>query len=153
MTAHDQEEGSHGLIINRPMGNIVSDLLPAEDMGPLADLPVFVGGPVASDQLTFAAFHWEIATGNIVCNPQLQIDEARELATDKLTSVRAFVGYSGWSRQQLETELSQKAWIIRKPDMDALDIDQCKQLWPSIMRELGPWFRLLASAPDDPSRN
>ena len=76
-----------------------------------------------------------------------------ELAADKLTSVRAFIGYSGWSKQQLETELAQKAWIIRKPDMDALEIDQCKQLWPSIMRELGPWFRLLASTPDDPSRN
>lgn len=153
MTAHDQEEGSHGLIINRPMGNTVADLLPAGDMGSLADLPVFIGGPVASDQLSFAAFHRELASGNIVCTANLQIEEARELAADKLTSVRAFIGYSGWSRQQLETELAQKAWIIRKPDMDAMDIDQCKQLWPSIMRDLGPWFRLLASAPDDPSRN
>ena len=153
MTTHDPEEGSHGLIINRPTGNTVADLLPAGEMGSLAGLPVFIGGPVAADQLSFAGFRWEIATGNVVCEANLQVEEARELAADKLTSVRAFIGYSGWSKQQLETELAQKAWIIRKPDMDALEIDQCKQLWPSIMRELGPWFRLLASAPDDPSRN
>ena len=153
MTANDPEEGSHGLIINRPTGKTVADLVTAGEIGPLSHLPVFVGGPVGGDHLTFASFHRDIVTGRIECNANLGIEEASDHASDKLTSVRAFIGYSGWSKQQLETELAQKAWIVRKPDMDSLDIEQCKDLWPSIMRELGPWFRLLASAPDDPSRN
>ena len=73
------------------------------------------------------------------CKPHLEIEEARELAEKKQASVRAFIGYSGWSKGQLKSELAQKAWIVRKPDMDALEIDRCKDLWPSIMlRGLGP---------------
>ena len=34
-----------------------------------------------------------------------------------------------------------------------LDIEKCLAMWPTIMRDQGPWFRLLASAPDDPSLN
>lgn len=155
ITANDQEEGSHGIIINRPTGNTVSDVLPSEEMGVLADLPVFIGGPVAHDQLTFAAFRWHdgMEGGIIECKPHLPIEEARELATLESASVRAFIGYSGWSKGQLETELAQKAWIVRKPEPEMLDVKKCEDLWPSIMRGLGPWFRLLASAPDDPSRN
>lgn len=153
ITAHDPEEGSHGLIINRPMGSTVADLLPAKEMGALAGLPVFIGGPVGDDQLTFAAFLRKAGGEIIECKSQLEIEEARELAGKKLTSVRAFIGYSGWSKQQLEAEMAQKAWIVRKADQESMDIGNCKELWPSIMRGLGPWYRLLASAPDDPSKN
>ena len=55
ITAHTAEEGTHGIIINRPTENTVADLLPAGEIGELANLPVFVGGPVGQDQLTFAA--------------------------------------------------------------------------------------------------
>ena len=65
--------------------------------------------------------------------------------------VRAFLGYAGWSKGQLEAELEQKAWLVQKPDEEILDIERCMDLWPTIMREQGPWFRLLAAAPDDPS--
>ena len=153
MTAHDDEDGAHGIIINRPTGKTVADLLPSQDMGVLAALPVFLGGPVAQDQLTFAVFRRQTSGGLIECKPHLEVEEARELAGRKSASVRAFIGYSGWSKGQLETEMKQKAWIVREPDKDALDIDKIGELWPSIMRGLGPWYRLLASAPDDPSRN
>jgi len=151
--AHDQEQGAHGLIINRPTGKTVADLLSSHDMGMLATLPVFIGGPVAGDQLTFASFHSQKSGQIIECRPHLGLEEARELAGEKSASVRAFIGYSGWSVNQLETELGQKAWIVRDPDMDAFDISKTGELWPSIMRSMGPWFRLLSAAPDDPSRN
>jgi putative transcriptional regulator len=153
ITAHDAEEGTHGIIINRPTDNTVADLLPAGDMGELADLPVFVGGPVGRDQLTFAVFRRQSTSEIIECKANLEIEEARELVGRKLTSVRAFIGYAGWSKGQLESELAQKSWIVRPPDRVMLDVKKCKELWPSIMRGLGPWGRLLAAAPDDPSRN
>ena len=64
-----------------------------------------------------------------------------------------YLGYAGWSKGQLEAELEQKAWLVQKPDEDILDIEKCLELWPTIMRDQGPWFRLLAAAPDDPSLN
>lgn len=153
ITAHSAEEGTHGIIINRPTENTVADLLPAGEMGALANLPVFVGGPVGQDQLTFAVFRRQGTSEIIECKAHLEIEEARELVGKKLASVRAFIGYAGWSKGQLESELGQKSWIVRPPGCEMLDAKNSKELWPSIMRGLGPWFRLLAAAPDDPSRN
>ncbi len=153
ITAHDAEEGSHGIIINRPTDNTVADLLPTEDMGVLANLPVFIGGPVGQDQLTFAVFRRQSTSDIIECKAHLEIEEARELVGKRLTSVRAFIGYAGWSKGQLESELGQKSWITRAPERDMLDPKKAREIWPTIMRGLGPWFRLLAAAPDDPSRN
>ena len=79
--------------------------------------------------------------------------EAKALALDSDVVVRAFVGYAGWSEGQLEKELEQKAWVVQKPDREVLDPESCKQMWFTIMNNYGPWFRLLAAAPDDPSLN
>jgi len=153
LTASDSEEGSFGFVVNRPTGKTVEDFLPAEGLGALENIPVFVGGPVAQDQLTFASFDWDEKTQSVVCRTHLLIHEARELAADDPARVRAFVGYSGWSKGQLEEELGQKAWLVQKPDRDLLDLGKCPEMWQTIMREHGPWFKLLAAAPDDPSQN
>ena len=153
ITTHSPEEGAHGIIINRPTDNTVADLLPVAELGELTDLPVFVGGPVGQDQLTFAVFRRQTTSEIIECKPHLGIEEARELVGKKQASVRAFIGYAGWSKGQLENELAQKSWIVRPPETGMLDVNKTQELWPSIMRGLGPWFRLLAAAPDDPSRN
>ena len=153
ITASDSVDGSFGFVINRPTGKTVVDFLPDEGLGTLEDVPVFLGGPVAQDQLTFASFGWNAKLQSVVCRTHLLIDEARELAGDDDVLLRAFVGYSGWSNGQLEAELDQKAWLVQKPDRDVLDIEKCPTMWQTIMREHGPWFKLLAAAPDDPSQN
>ena len=53
----------------------------------------------------------------------------------------------------MEGELDQKAWVVQKPGREVLDPESCKQMWFTTMRTYGPWFRLLAEAPDDPSLN
>jgi putative transcriptional regulator len=151
ISASDPHEGSFGLILNRVTEKTVGELLPGHDLGELADLPVFVGGPVSPDQLTFAAFVWEEEALRI--RTHLMLDEARELMAEGGGEVRAFLGYAGWSKGQLEAELEQKAWLVQRPDQEVLDIEKCLDLWPAIMRDQGPWFRLLAAAPDDPSLN
>jgi putative transcriptional regulator len=151
ISSSDPIDGSFGLVLNRATEKTVGDLLPDRELGLLEALPVFFGGPVARDQLTFAAFHW--VDDILRIRTHLLLDEARELAADGEGSVRAFLGYSGWSKGQLEAELDQKAWLVQKPDQAILDIETCLDLWPTIMRDQGPWFRLLAAAPDDPSLN
>jgi putative transcriptional regulator len=151
VSTSDPHEGSFGLVVNRATEKTVGELLPDHELGLLEDLPVFFGGPVARDQLTFAAFHWEEDVLRI--RTHLLLDEARELAADGEGSVRAFLGYAGWSKGQLEAEVEQKAWLVQRPDREIVDIERCLEMWPTIMREQGPWFRLLASAPDDPSLN
>jgi putative transcriptional regulator len=67
--------------------------------------------------------------------------------------VRAFVGYSGWSAGQLESEIERSAWVVAPPAESALRTLRPNQLWRDILRSMGPYFRLLSGTPDDPSLN
>jgi len=153
MVSYEAKEGALGVVLNRPSGKTVEDVLTVPDLGPLGHIPVFFGGPVSRDRLSFAVFEWEGASQTVACRLNVELDEAKALAAEGEGVVRAFVGYAGWTGGQLEGELEQKAWVVQKPDREVLDPESCKPMWSNIMRTYGPWFRLLASAPDDPSLN
>ena len=151
--SHEAREGAFGVIINRSVDKTVGELLTAPNLGPLADVPVFWGGPVSQDRMTFAAFEWDTATQSVNARMNVELEEAKSLVLESDMEVRAFIGYAGWSGGQIEGELEQKAWVVQKPDRDVLDAASCQGLWQNVMKHYGPWFRLLAEAPDDPSLN
>jgi putative transcriptional regulator len=152
ISAHDAEEGAMGVIINRPLDKHVSELVTDPAPGALADVPVFLGGPVGTNQLMFAAFDWE-GRDSLSLNQNVAIEEANQLAEQDRNAIRAFVGYAGWTAGQLESELRQNAWVLQKPHRAALKPERLPRLWFEIMRSLGPWFKMLSAAPDDPSLN
>jgi putative transcriptional regulator len=139
--------------MNRLARRVVADVLPGKELGPLSRLPVFLGGPVAIDQLVFASFKWHAETQRIECRHHLGLEEAQESARTEQVTVRAFIGYAGWSKGQLEKELEQRAWLVHKPGRELLEIERCEHLWRDMLRGLGPYFGLIADAPDDLSRN
>src|SRR5437763_12184072 len=73
ISAHDPEDGALGVILNRPLDKQVSDLVGEEPPPALADVPVFLGGPVGRNQLMFAAFEWEKGAG-LKLNHNINID-------------------------------------------------------------------------------
>jgi putative transcriptional regulator len=152
ISAHDPEDGALGVILNRPLDKHVADLVNEEPPAGLADVPVFLGGPVGRNQLMFAAFEWEKGKG-LKLNHNVNLEEASELCGNDPSSVRAFVGYAGWGAGQLEAEMKQNAWLLQKPSRSTLKADRLPKLWFDIMRGLGPWYKMLAAAPDDPSLN
>lgn len=153
LLSHDAQEGALGVVLNRSVNKTVGDLLTTPELGALGNVPVFWGGPVSQDRLTFAAFEWKQATQTVVGRLNVELEEAQTLALDGDVALRAFVGYAGWSAGQLEGELEQKAWVVQKPDREMFDPKLCPKMWTTVMRTYGPWFRLLAEAPDDPSMN
>ncbi len=152
ISAHDPNDGALGVIINRPLEKQVADLVNEAPPNGLADVPVFLGGPVGKNHLMFAAFEWQEGQG-LKINHNVGLDEASSRLDTDPASIRAFVGYAGWGAGQLEAEMKQKAWLVQKPSRAALKPDRLPNLWFEIMRGLGPWYKLLAAAPDDPSLN
>ena len=100
----------------------------------------------------FAAFEWEKGKG-LKLNHNVDLEEASERVDSDPASICAFVGYAGWGAGQLEAEMKQKAWLVQKPSRSTLKPDRLPKLWFDIMRGLGPWYKMLAAAPDDPSLN
>ena len=152
ISAHTANDGALGIILNRPLENHVSEVVAESPLNALEKVPVFFGGPVGRDRLIFASLEWKTGEG-LKLNHNVDIDEANEKLGRDPNSVRAFIGYAGWGAGQLEAEMKQKAWILQKPTRAALAPARLPKLWFEIMRGLGPWYKMLAAAPDDPSLN
>jgi putative transcriptional regulator len=151
---HSPKDGSFGLILNRPTGRAVGDLLGNKPLGHLARIPVFSGGPVGADQLILAAFRWHPQTNVLECRHHIPLEEAEDLAAKQHHTVRAFAGFAGWSAGQLDAELAQRSWLIHKADdEEVLEVGRAQRIWRELTSGFGPWFRMVAEAPDDPSLN
>ena len=152
ISAHTPDDGALGVILNRPLEKQVSEVVSEAPLNALDKVPVFFGGPVGRDRLIFASLEWKSGEG-LKLNHNVDLDEANKQIGKSPGSIRAFIGYAGWGAGQLEAEMKQNAWVIRKPDRATTKLDRLPRLWFDIMSGLGPWFKLLAAAPDDPSLN
>ena len=152
ISAHTPDDGALGVILNRPLEKQVSEVVSEAPLNALDKVPVFFGGPVGRDRLIFASLEWKTGEG-LKLNHNVDLDEANKQIGKSPGSIRAFIGYAGWGAGQLEAEMKQNAWVIRKPDRATMKLDRLPRLWFDIMSGLGPWFKLLAAAPDDPSLN
>ncbi len=145
-------QGAHGYILNRPLGKTVSDVLFDPDFEGLKDVPLFLGGPVATGQLTFASLFWNEQSEALDFATHLSVGEAAARIAEGY-QVRAFVGYSGWGEGQLEDELKHRAWIPKSPVSEVVTARNPDAMWADILRTMGPFYKILADAPDDPSLN
>ena len=153
VSEHDPNDGALGVIINRPLDRQVADLVTDTPPAELAEVPVFLGGPVGKNQLMFAAFEWKKGDG-VKLSHNIALEKISAAPGGKnVVTLCAFVGYAGWGAGQLESEVKQKAWLLQKANPSLLKLDRLPNLWFDIMRSLGPWYKMLAAAPDDPSLN
>ena len=154
LSTHESEIGAFGFILNRPLEKTAAELLPKHhEQELLGQIPVFLGGPVGHDQLSFARVELGASEIEERFQTNLSLDEVATLNADRPGSVRAFVGYAGWSAGQLEGELEQKAWVLVQPEIPT-DLPACRErIWYRIMHALGPIYKLLAAVPDDISLN
>src|SRR5216110_3917243 len=102
ISEHDPSQGALGVIINRPLDRQVADLVTDTPPPGLADVPVFLGGPVGKNQLMFAAFEWKKGDG-VKLSHNIALEKVSAATGEKnLVTLCAFVGYAGWGAGQLE---------------------------------------------------
>src|SRR6058998_3992317 len=93
ISEHDPGEGALGVIINRPLDTQVAALVTETPPEDLAEVPVFLGGPVGKNQLMFAALEWEKGEG-LKFNHNIAFEQSSEAASQKRSSICAFIGYA-----------------------------------------------------------
>lgn len=152
MVHHDKDTGAAGYVLTHPMDQTVGDLTDHPDLKGVADLPVFIGGPVSPDHLSFVALAWDQERGELSLEARLSGAEAAARRAEGFL-VRAFAGFSGWSEGQLESELEQGSWITTPAVEAVLDAGGSGDLWSRVMRSLGPYYQLLADMPPDVTLN
>jgi putative transcriptional regulator len=150
LSMHEEADGAFGMVLNRPSGRRLNELMPDRDLGMLAMAPVYLGGPVGQDQILLAAFRWDEITGMWNWRHDLTFESAPEMLEEEGTILRVFAGYSGWSKGQLEKELRHNTWVVHTPDASLLDPDSNGlEVWRSLVRSHGPMLRFLTDMPDN----
>ena len=141
LTQH-QLWGSMGFILNRPLEEVrVSEFVPLD-----VDLPLYYGGPVATNTLHYIHTAGELVDDSILIAPNLwwggNFEQLKLLLTAKLLpwdEIRFFVGYSGWDAGQLKGEFDEKTWIVAEMDKNYLHqfLEQPDSLRKILRFELG----------------
>jgi putative transcriptional regulator len=149
-----RDEGSFGLVINRPTRTPVGDLLKTIDVdwhGTSGEV-AWSGGPVQPE--TGWILHERVeglaGFGTREIFPGLFItsapDALRELAKHPPRRVRFLLGYSGWGPAQLEKELTETTWINSDVDLDVLFETPPDRIWETALRRMNIAPEALAPA-------
>ena len=152
LSAHSGE-GAMGVVLNRPLGQQLAELNAEFALGPLAGVPLYCGGPVEPDQLIIVSWQWLKAEGAFQLHFGLEPEKAAELIGTPGLVVRAFLGYAGWSKGQLENEMKHDTWIVTTVEGGQLEQTDGVALWRNILGSIDPELKLLANEPEDPTRN
>jgi putative transcriptional regulator len=153
---HDTE-GALGLVLNRTTHNKVGEALVAKLPENLKQLPLFLGGPVQPQALSFLHSDSFIPDANVL--PNLNLDHSLDALVEVGDSysptrqLKIFAGYAGWSPGQLDDEMKRDTWLTHPASLDLVFHPQPEKLWKTILAEKGWKYKLIAESPDDLSWN
>ena len=144
-----------GVVLNRPLNRKLGQLGGDFALGPLADVPVFDGGPVEKRQIILCALrpHHDPEADGFQVLFGLDKERATALVGESDVQLRAFLGYAGWSGGQLEGELERDTWVVASLVPDIMHRPADETLWRHVLGTIDPQWRLFAGEPDDPSAN
>lgn len=137
---HD-EEGSIGVVMNRPSRIPVSRALAGMTEAKKRTEPAYDGGPVERTALR-AVLRAKTSPGEaslvmrgvyLVTSDETLHDALK--AGAKSSDLRVFLGYAGWAAGQLETETEVGAWHILRADADAIFDAEPESLWRRLSSE------------------
>ncbi len=154
---HTRQDGTVGFVLNKALGLQITELI---SEFPAFRSEVFYGGPVQTDSI-----HYIHNVGDVLDNSTKVVDgvwwggdfeKLKFLITAQMIkpeNIRFFVGYSGWSPNQLNNELKLGSWVISDMHANYLFKSSAKALWQQVMKNKGNHFSVIADMPDGANWN
>jgi len=153
---HNQD-GSFGFVLNKYIDVEIEQLI---DFNP-TELKLSRGGPVGNKHLYFlhtlgAEIEGSVhVIGDVYTGGSFEelIQKAKMgLITQK--TVRFFLGYSGWTKGQLEDELKHNSWLVSDIiSTDSIMDTTNKLIWEDYMKLQGGKYKAFAHFPKNPHLN
>ncbi|HQU56081.1 MAG TPA: YqgE/AlgH family protein [Chitinophagaceae bacterium] len=150
-------EGSFGFVLNRQFKNSLDELIPELEGH---KIPVFYGGPVQMDSLHFLhQYPQQIPGGQEVIRDVFwggdfaALVEFLKKGKFDSNKIRFFVGYSGWTKNQLADEMEEKTWLTVRANQQLIFHKDYTALWKDSLEHLGGDYKIMANFPIDPQLN
>ncbi len=151
------DDGSIGFVLNRESDVRVDELV---SEFPEFDAPVYVGGPVGRDTVHYLHRKGELLEGSdeVVAGVYWggDYEQLKFLIRQNLIApgdIRFFVGYSGWSDNQLAEELAHGSWVTANMDANYLFKSPPATLWRQVMDHKGNAFSVIADMQEEVKHN
>lgn len=156
----DEGEGAMGVVVNHYTGYNLRDIMP--DIETVEEIPLFLGGPVGPQMLFYMhtlgpdIIPEAISVGDGVWfgGDFDAIKRYVELGAQVEGRIKFIVGYSGWGKGQIASEINRHDWAVLNDSdsgliMGAGDDD----VWREAVTCFGNRYRLWLNLPGDPGWN
>ena len=150
--------GSFGFILNKFVDTDISEFV--EDF-PSIKTKISIGGPVDMSNLFYIHTLGEEINGSIPTSNGIYIGgdfkDVKRILNEDIENgkqIRFFIGYSGWDKAQLDSELKEKSWIVLNSieSKQILDLSS-EDIWKDLMENMGGKFEIMSKFPVNPSDN
>lgn len=157
----DKDFGHLGLVLNKSTDLEMSDLMPEWPIE--RKVPVFSGGPVDHSRLFMLHTLGDLFEGSTEIIPGIfvggnieQIMEYINEGGELEGKMRFFLGYSGWTKGQLQQEIENDVWVVADDsdcNPESLFKGSGNEFWRREVERLGKDYRGWLVVPQDPSLN
>ena len=149
--------GSVGFVLNKLHEFSSQDIIPEINY----NFPIYRGGPVEMENLYFIHNQPKKIPNSLKIKNNLfwggdfkKVISLINSKQIKLNQIKFFLGYSGWSNQQLEIEIKEESWVIFSGELKIKDIFRnSERIWKEKMLKLGGKYLLWLNAPENPYHN
>jgi len=144
------QHGAMGIIINRPTELKLSAVLPEIDV--LRERPdtIYLGGPVAKNQLLLLIRTSSPPEGSRLVFEDIHVSSSQAVIQRMIKNpegeerFRVYAGYAGWAPGQLDSEIASGGWHILTADAEIVFDKSAPEIWPDLIyRSSAQWVRLL----------
>jgi putative transcriptional regulator len=149
-------DGAVGFVLNKPIDLPINEVI---DDFPDFQASIYVGGPVAKDTIHFLHTLPDLIPNSVHVRDNIywggDFDRIKELIEEGLikpSQIRFFLGYSGWSPNQLDEEIENNAWLISEIDESKIMYPD-QYLWTKTLQALGEKYKIWTNCPENPSLN
>lgn len=156
LTEH-REDGTIGFVLNRMYENTLDELLPEVEGH---KLPVYYGGPVQMNTIHFLHRYPNEVTGGVEVMNGIYWGGDFDAVIALINSgkadpekIRFYIGYSGWSPGQLETEMAEKTWLTVEAVRKLVFHTNAEEIWKDSLKHMGGEYEMMINFPIDPQLN
>ncbi len=151
-------DGSMGFVLNKKTELYVNDFF--EGLDEIPRIPIYLGGPVSSNHLFFIHSLGKAIPDSVQIDKNLYFDGDFEALMFYLLSgkpvhgtIKFFLGYSGWTEQQLNGEINEDSWLVGNSSNQNIMLAEGESFWKSSVELVGESYSTWVNYPKDPILN